>query len=178
MKYTENYNLLLPEETDFVDVLNINQNMEILDRQLFGKADANNTAKESTLAEVSNKIGTAVDLSTSETIFGCLKNLYEKSFFPAVKRVQRGVVLIDQSTVTSETGNCFLHVNISRTSNLEKTFVTVGAPSEKNTEWGLSNVKAGAAAAVVLVNEWTIRIATTYNGGVSLYVPWQVIEFY
>lgn len=91
-----------------------------------------------------------------------------------VKQIQRGVAFIDPISVE----DCFLHVNFSKTANMEKVFVSIGMPSERNTQWGLPNVKQGTAATAVLVDEWTIRIATTYNDGVPLYVPWQVVEYY
>lgn len=62
--YTENYDLIKPDEEDFYDVQNFNENMDSIDMQM--------ALTEEEIAGVSEKIGTSEDEITN-TVFGKLK---------------------------------------------------------------------------------------------------------
>ena len=63
--YTENYSLIKPDETDYYDVQDFNENMDIIDAQL--------AQAETAMEAFSEKIGTPEDTG-SDTLFGKLSS--------------------------------------------------------------------------------------------------------
>lgn len=64
-KYTENFNLIKPEDDEYYDVADFNENMDIIDAELGAVADSANSA------EIADKIGQPED-SILSTVFGKL----------------------------------------------------------------------------------------------------------
>ena len=60
--YTENYNLTMPEETDYYDVADFNENFETLDTLM--------AENEAACSEINEKIGTPAE--SGQTIFSLL----------------------------------------------------------------------------------------------------------
>lgn len=79
MNYTENYNLILPEQEDYYDVDEFNQNMEVLDgavAELSAEVDglgAKLDELDEKLSALDSKIGTQGDNGT-DTVYGLLKS--------------------------------------------------------------------------------------------------------
>ena len=61
--FTENYNLIKPDEEDYYDVTDFNENMDTIDSMM--------AETETTLGQVNEKIGTPGDVGNN-TLFGCL----------------------------------------------------------------------------------------------------------
>ncbi len=74
-KYTENFNLIKPEDDEYYDVADFNENMDIIDEELAAAANS---------AELADKIGNPGDTG-QDTVFGCLSHL-------GVKSIQRKVI--------------------------------------------------------------------------------------
>ncbi len=64
-KYTENFNLIKPEDDEYYDVTDFNENMDIIDAELGAVAESANSA------EIADKIGQPED-SILSTVFGKL----------------------------------------------------------------------------------------------------------
>ena len=81
--YTENYNLTLPEETDFYNVEDFNENFETIDTLM--------AENERAATEINEKIGTP---ENGETIFSLLKN----SDISLIKSIQKVKYTIKKDT--------------------------------------------------------------------------------
>ena len=64
-KYTENFNLIKPEDDEYYDVADFNENMDIIDAELGAVAESANSV------EIADKIGQPED-SILSTVFGKL----------------------------------------------------------------------------------------------------------
>ena len=84
--YTENYNLIKPDETDYYDVQNFNENMDVIDTQMM------ETTQE--IENISEKIG--IPTTEGNTVFSLLENSNGLS----IKSIQRVFYGIAQSTTS------------------------------------------------------------------------------
>ena len=76
--YTENYNLILPEEKDNYNVENFNENFETIDTLM--------AENEAVSNEINSKIGTPAN--TGQTLFSLLEN-NSNSGLTSIKSIQR-----------------------------------------------------------------------------------------
>lgn len=88
--YTENYNLIMPEENDFYNVENYNENFQMID-------DVMATA-ENELSKLNDKIGTPDD-NGNKTVFGLLNS--GTSFIKSIQHIIRSTD--DSNTVSINT---------------------------------------------------------------------------
>jgi len=82
--FTENYNLIKPQEEDYYDVQDFNENFDAIDAQMM--------ATETAVAGVSEKIGTPTDSGT-ETMFGKMNQVVEVvNGISLIKSIQRFIL--------------------------------------------------------------------------------------
>ena len=82
--FTENYNLIKPDEADYYDVADFNENMDTIDALM--------TETETVLGEINEKIGLPEDTG-NETLFGCMKNSSS-----VIKSIQRVTYTMEKTT--------------------------------------------------------------------------------
>lgn len=136
MKQTDNYKLNMPEGNDTVDIDVLNDNMEILDGTIKNVSDTlgeaakestlqgvkadvaqvkndvvsvkNGMAKETTLAEVNNKIGKNTDTGNN-TLFGRIRRTVRdaegKEYYPVMKVTANTLVAKGESDVPLNAAN-------------------------------------------------------------------------
>lgn len=73
MRFTENFNLNLPNLDDISDIEKVNENFEKIDELI--KENESDPALEAKVEEINNKIGTESDADTQPTLFGRLAQL-------------------------------------------------------------------------------------------------------
>ena len=88
--YTENYNLIKPDEEDYYDVTDFNENMDTLDGAM--------AATENTAAEISARIGTPAE--NGQTLFSLLGQK-SSTGMTGIKSIQRVVYTLNK-TKTSD----------------------------------------------------------------------------
>ena len=88
--YTENYNLIKPDEEDYYDVTDFNENMDTLDGAM--------AAAENAAAEISAKIGTPAE--NGQTLFSLLGQK-SSTGMTGIKSIQRVVYTLNKNK-TSE----------------------------------------------------------------------------
>ena len=84
--YTENYNLIKPDEEDYYDVADFNENMDTLDGAM--------AAAENAAAEISEKIGTPAE--SGQTLFSLLSQK-SNTGMTGIKSIQRVVYTLNKS---------------------------------------------------------------------------------
>jgi len=93
--FTENYNLIKPDQEDYYDIQNFNENMDAIDLQM--------ALTEQEIAGVSEKIGTSEDEITN-TVFGKLNGIeaaVSQGTSP-IKSIQRVIYLSKSNDTTLE----------------------------------------------------------------------------
>ena len=147
--FTENYNLIKPDEADYYDVTDFNENMDALDAAL--------AAQETAMAEVSEKIGNPGD-SSSDTVFGLL-NSGGNSFIKSMQMVD--LSFQSDQTVTEEINpvnpaKCFVHMDrlCDASGYISKMIYTLSE------------------------NSISVKSTTHLTGTAEMYVRFQIIEFY
>nr|DAL92534.1 MAG TPA: hypothetical protein [Caudoviricetes sp.] len=73
MKFTENFNLNLPDLDDMADVENLNENFQTIDTKM--KSLETDPELAANVVDIKNKIGTESDADTQPTLFGRLAQL-------------------------------------------------------------------------------------------------------
>lgn len=73
MKFTENFNLNLPDLDDMADVEKLNENFQTIDTKM--KSLETDPELAANVVEIKNKIGTEADADTQPTLFGRLAQL-------------------------------------------------------------------------------------------------------
>lgn len=73
MKFTENFNLNLPDLDDMADVEKLNENFQTIDTKM--KSLETDPKLAANVVEIKNKIGTESDADTQPTLFGRLAQL-------------------------------------------------------------------------------------------------------
>lgn len=73
MKFTENYNLNLPDLDDMADVEKLNENFQTIDTKM--KSLETDPELAANVVDIKNKIGTESDADTQPTLFGRLAQL-------------------------------------------------------------------------------------------------------
>lgn len=73
MKFTENFNLNLPDLDDMADVEKLNENFETIDTKM--KSLETDPELAANVVDIKNKIGTESDADTQPTLFGRLAQL-------------------------------------------------------------------------------------------------------
>lgn len=73
MKFTENFNLNLPDLDDMADVEKLNENFQTIDTKM--KLLETDPELAANVVEIKNKIGTEADADTQPTLFGRLAQL-------------------------------------------------------------------------------------------------------
>lgn len=73
MKFTENFNLNLPDLDDMADVEKLNENFETIDTKM--KSLETDPELAANVVDIKNKIGTEADADTQPTLFGRLAQL-------------------------------------------------------------------------------------------------------
>lgn len=73
MKFTENFNLNLPDLDDMADVEKLNENFQTIDTQM--KSLETDPELAANVVDINNKIGTESDADTQPTLFGRLAQL-------------------------------------------------------------------------------------------------------
>jgi len=97
--YTENYNLIKPDETDHYDVQEFNENMDIIDTQMM--------QTENTVEQMDGKIGTPAQ--TGNTLF----SLLEGNGGGLIKSIQH--ILCDIASSTSSYKTEINEIDTSKT---------------------------------------------------------------
>ena len=147
--FTENYNLIKPDEADYYDVTDFNENMDTLDAAL--------AAQETAMAEVSEKIGNPGD-SSSDTVFGllnsggnsCVKSIQWVDFsFQSDKNVTKTINTVNPA-------KCFVH--------MERIFDPTGYEAK--------------LLYTLTENSISIIPTSSTINPVEMYVRFQIIEFY
>jgi hypothetical protein len=87
--YTENYNLIKPDEEDYYDVTDFNENMDTLDGAM--------AAAENAAAEISAKIGTPAE--SGQTLFSLLSQK-SSTGMTGIKSIQRVVYTLNKNKST------------------------------------------------------------------------------
>lgn len=73
MKFTENFNLNLPDLDDKADIRKLNENFETIDTKM--KSLETDPELAANVVDIKNKIGTESDADTQQTLFGRLAQL-------------------------------------------------------------------------------------------------------
>lgn len=73
MKFTENFNLNLPDLDDMADVEKLNENFQTIDKKM--KSLETDPELAANVVDIKNKIGTESDADTQPTLFGRLAQL-------------------------------------------------------------------------------------------------------
>ena len=73
MKFTENFNLNLPDLDDMADMEKLNENFQTIDTKM--KSLETDPELEANVVDIKNKIGTESDADTQPTLFGRLAQL-------------------------------------------------------------------------------------------------------
>lgn len=73
MKFTENFNLNLPDLDDMADVEKLNENFQTIDTTM--KSLETDPELAANVVDIKNKIGTESDADTQPTLFGRLAQL-------------------------------------------------------------------------------------------------------
>ena len=147
--FTENYNLIKPDEADYYDITDFNENMDTLDAAL--------AAQETAMAEVSEKIGNPGD-SSSDTVFGLL-NSGGNSFIKSMQTVDITFTSDTTESASIDTVNpskCFVHMDrlCDGSGYISKLIYTLSE------------------------NSISVKSTTHLTGTVEMYVRFQIIEFY
>ncbi len=87
--YTENYNLIKPDEEDYYDVTDFNENMDTLDGAM--------AAAENAAAEINAKIGTPAE--SGQTLFSLLGQK-SSTGITGIKSIQRVVYTLHKTKTT------------------------------------------------------------------------------
>lgn len=117
--YTENYNLIKPDETDYYDVQDFNENMDTLDSTM--------AEIESGIGTIDKKMGSSTD-TTSESVFGKLNDIADavSQGASAVKSIQRVTTSLSMKNESkTETINA---VNVSRCIVISETLCQTSYP--------------------------------------------------
>lgn len=74
MQFTKNLNLKKPQEGDFIQISDINENMDVIDEKLGNKAQQEEGVKTE-ISGMSDKIGAGTDAAGTSSLFGKLNRL-------------------------------------------------------------------------------------------------------
>lgn len=99
MKFTENFNLNLPDLDDMADVEKMNENFQTIDTKM--KSLETDPELAANVVDIKNKIGTESDADTQPTLFGRLAQL-KKVLLEKLAEVLTKVTGIDTKVGTSE----------------------------------------------------------------------------
>jgi hypothetical protein len=174
--YTENYQLLKPDDKDFYDVNHINSNMDIVDEEL-NKLNQKTIQLDETVVDISGLIGETENTGgtvTEGTVMAKLNALLDKftSGGVGIKKVQRGTF---QEKPVGGSAENDITITISEV-NPEKTFVILrgGATS-------------GYASSPSVVMGYLKRLTATSftfagaRGSVTVspsMISYEIVEFY
>ena len=98
MKFTENFNLNLPDLDDMADVEKMNENFQTIDTKM--KSLETDPELAANVVDIKNKIGTEADADTQPTLFGRLAQL-KKVLLEKLAEVLTKVTGIDGKIGTS-----------------------------------------------------------------------------
>lgn len=98
MKFTENFNLNLPDLDDMADVEKLNENFQTIDTKM--KSLETDPELAANVVDIKNKIGTESDADTQPTLFGRLAQL-KKVLLEKLAEVLKKVTGIDGKIGTS-----------------------------------------------------------------------------
>ena len=147
--FTENYSLIKPDETDYYDVQDFNENMDMIDAQL--------AQTESAMESISEKIGTPSDTG-SDTLFGKLSG--GGSLIKSIQVVDFNTTF-DGSTKTAEI----------QTVDPSKCIVLMDRLHDNSTGFT-------GAVYTLEPSQVTLTVGKHANSQYSIYVRLQIIEFY
>lgn len=99
MKFTENFNLNLPDLDDMADVEKMNENFQTIDTKM--KSLETDPELAANVVDIKNKIGTESDADTQPTLFGRLAQL-KNVLLEKLAEVLTKVTGIDTKVGTSE----------------------------------------------------------------------------
>jgi Flp pilus assembly protein TadG len=178
--YTPNYSLKKPAQEDSFDIDDANQNMDILDTQLFTLAqNLSSAATQSTLTALAEVIGTTKDeggnTAAGTTMAKLNAILTELSSRPpsAIKSVQRGVVFL--SNAGNEVDSTHL-IALSEI-NPEKSSVSIygNGSSSGHSGYPLGFFVSSLSETMLTVVQ---RESGTRGLAFNKYFSWEVVEYY
>lgn len=125
MKFTENFNLNLPDLDDMADVEKLNENFQTIDTKM--KSLETDPELAANVVDIKNKIGTESDADTQPTLFGRLAQL-KKVLLEKLAEVLTKVTGIDGKIGTSNdsSGTDTLFGRSTLLSNKMESFVEYG----------------------------------------------------
>lgn len=150
---TENYGLILPEETDYYDVTVFNENFDTLDAVV--------ASTEREIGEVSDKIGTAADENTN-SVFGKLNDIADAvsqggSMVKSIQRVATSLSMKNESTTET------IHaVDTSRCIVISEILCQTSYPYSFS----------------YALNSGSLSVSTTSANSGTVYLGFWIIEFY
>lgn len=150
---TENYGLILPEETDYYDVTVFNENFDTLDAVV--------ASTEQEIGAVSDKIGTAADENTN-SVFGKLNDIADAvsqggSMVKSIQRVATSLSMKNESKTetihTVDTSRCIVISEILCQTSYPYSFSYA-------------------------LNSGSLSVSTTSANSGTVYLGFWIIEFY
>ncbi len=194
--YTTNYSLKKPDQEDMFDITDSNQNMDLLDTQLFALAqNLATTATESTLASLMNIIGTTANtggtISTGTTM--AKLNAVLSSFSTNI-----GTTSNTGGSSTAGTAMAKLNAILSALATqpkgtvkkIQRGFTTSSTisisavdPSKcmvilNNSISAVKDYSTTLSATLKSIEETSFTITNNGYSNAQSYVSWQLIEFY
>lgn len=203
MKFTENFNLNLPDLDDMADVEKLNENFQTIDTTM--KSLETDPELAANVVDIKNKIGTESDADTQPTLFGRLAQL-KKVLLEKLAEVLTKVMGIDTKIGTSgdTAGSVTLFGQVKDISEKMPTGAVksvqfgTGKIADGNTEIKTANITINTVnpqKCIVLIYtsvssgydksygmgcyvESLTSNQLTIKVGIQMTYSWQVIEFY
>ena len=151
MKFTENFNLNLPDLDDMADVEKLNENFQTIDTTM--KSLETDPELAANVVDIKNKIGTESDADTQPTLFGRLAQM-KNVLLEKLAEVLTKVTGIDgkigaigdtsgSATLFGQIKQNYGSLDVFDTVRMKKEVVTVNVPSGSGTYTGTFNFSKG-----------------------------------
>lgn len=198
-EFTENYNLKKPDQTDFYNIDDFNNNMDIIDTKLFeameaGQLETTVTEIKEITEEIKTSLGNAVDENIVPTIFGKLNNIINilSNISPnVIKNIQSGQYeILSTGDYSSFKPIPISEVNLSKTLFLynDTSFMYYESTSGFDTPFKYYEVFHGNITPDITLetNQIKVEVPSIVSFGTSselrrryhVRFNWQLIEFY
>ena len=198
-EFTENYNLKKPDQTDFYNIDDFNNNMDIIDTKLFeameaGQLETTVTEIKEITEEIKTSLGNAVDENIVPTIFGKLNNIINilSNISPnVIKNIQSGQYeILSADDYSSFKPIPISEVNLSKTLFLynDTSFMYYDSTSGFDTPFKYFEVFHGNITPDITLetNQIKVEVPSIVSFGTSselrrryhVRFNWQLIEFY
>lgn len=173
MKFTENFNLNLPDLDDMADVEKMNENFQTIDTKM--KSLETDPELAANVVDIKNKIGTESDADTQPTLFGRLaqlKNVLVEKLAEVLTKVTGIDGKIGTSGDTAGSATLFGQIkqnysglDVFDTLRMKKEVVTVNVPSGSGTYTAIFKFSEGKKKIMEIMYESSTNLTSdgTYS---------------